>query len=270
MTRRKKKIVAIILLVAIFVALSLTPPLSRILKTNTTNIFSPVVRVISAVGRKIGQICSVTFRGNNVVSQKIKLQEELDTLKAEKAILDEKLKGIESLYEQYDELKQIGFKALPADIIAWEPDIWYSTMLINRGSNDGVVLGTLVTKGENLAGRVVEVKGSWSRVRLLSDRRSVIPAVIREKGVKGVVMTTADNRLVMDYIDDIKEVKVGDVVITSEANHKYEEEHIIFPQGLVIGKISKIEVSKPAWYTATIEPAVDFRKLEKVSVLVLE
>jgi rod shape-determining protein MreC len=273
LTRRRKKIVALLVLVMIFVLLSLTPPISRIIKTNVGNIFSPVTRVISAIGRKIGQIWDVTFHSDNVVAEKTRLQEELDTLKAEKAILDEELRKLKAFHEQLERLNQmtdITFRIMAADIIGWEPNTWHSAVLINRGSGDGVTIGSLVVEGDCLVGRIVEVKSRWSRVRLLTDRRSVAPALIKGKGIKGIVVTTSDNRLLMDYMDDVKDLEPGDTVITSMTNHQYEKDNIVFPQGLMIGTIAAVNRDKSVWYSAVIEPAVDFSRLERVAVIVME
>ena len=74
----------------------------------------------------------------------------------------------------------------------------------------------------------------------------------------------------MDYIKDLEGVGVGDVIITARANHRYEDEKIVFPQGLIIGTVVSKGTEKEGWYSATIEPAVDFSKLDKVSVIVVK
>ena len=270
MFRRRRKILALVALVLIFVFLSLPLPVSRAVKTVLGNFLSPVTRAVSAVGRKIGQIWTVTFRSENVVSEKIHLEEELMAVKAEKAILEEKLRGMESLHEQFGLLEGSGFEVVPADVIGWEPDVWHSTVLINRGSRDGVSIGDLAAEGDKLVGRITEVKSGWSRIRLLTDHRSAVPALVQRKMTKGIVVTTAHNRLKMDYIKDLEGVGVGDVIITAQANHRYEDEKIVFPQGLIIGTVVSKGVEKEGWYSATIEPAVDFGKLDKVSVIVVK
>ncbi len=266
----RRKITAIIILVLIFVFLSLPLPVSRAVKTALGNIFSPVTKVVSAVGRKLGQIWTVAFHSKNVVSEKIHIEEELNALKAEKTILEEKLRGMESMQEQLRLMEGSGFEFLPADVIGWEPDVWHSTVLINRGSRDGIGKGALAAEGDKLVGRIVEVRSGWSRVRLLTDQRSVVPALVQKKRIKGIIVTTARNKLKMNYMSDVKGLEIGDMIITAEANHRYEDEKIVFPQGLIIGTIISIDLEKQGWYSATIEPAVDFGKLEKVIVIVIK
>jgi rod shape-determining protein MreC len=267
--RRRRKIAALVALVLVFAFLSLPLPVSRAVKTTLGNFLSPVTRALSAVGRKVGQIWTVVFHSENVVSEKIHLEEELAAMKAEKTILEEKLRGVESLHEQLGLLEGSGFEVIPADIIGWEPDIWHSTVLINRGTGDGISIGDLATEGDKLVGRVTEVKSSWSRIRLLTDHRSAVPALVQKKMTKGIVVTTAHNRVKMDYIKDSEGVEPGDVIITAHANHRYENEKIVFPQGLIIGTVVAKGAEEQGWYSATIEPAVDFGKLEKISVIVV-
>ena len=270
MFRRRRKIIAIVALLLLFILLSLPLVVSRTLKTTVGGFFSPITKAVSAVGRKMGQVWIVTFHSNNIVAEKGRLEEQLNSLEAENAVLEEKLKGMEFLNEQFNLLEGAGFEIVPASVVGWEPDIWHSTVIINAGSRQGISLGDIATQGDKYVGRIVEVKAGWSRVRLLTDHRSAVPALVQKKRTKGIVVTTALNEIKMDYMNNLEGVEVGDIVITAEANHRYEDEKIVFPQGLVIGTVSTLDSEKEGWCSAAIKPAVDFGKLEKVSVIVVK
>lgn len=298
MIRRRRRLVALGIFLIIFVFLSISVTVSRPLKGVVGQVFAPVMKVVAAIGRKFGQIWTVTFHSDNVVSEKSRLEDEVNKLRFEKKDLEEQLRGMRSLEEQLSSIKgwleEMGrwseeftlvhrddFELLPAHIIGWDPEIWYSTVLINRGSRDGIGRGSLVVEGDKLVGRVIEVRSGWSRVRLLTDHSSVVPAMVMRKGdgggngsaealVRGIVVTTEKRELKLDYLADVKGISVGDSVVTSEANHRYEEERIVFPPGLKIGTITLINAETGASFSAMVEPAADFRNLEKVYVIVVK
>ena len=135
---------------------------------------------------------------------------------------------------------------------------------------DGVTKGSLASEGDKLVGRIIEVGRGWSRVRLLTDPKSVVPALVQKKGIKGIVVTPAQNQLRIEYLDNTQGILEGDIIITSEANYRYEDEQIVFPQGLVIGSIIYIEPKEKGLFSAAIKPAADFQKLEKLMVIIVK
>ena len=270
MERHKRAITAAGLILLIFIFLSLPLSISSAIKTRLANVFMPVTKTVSAVGRKFGQIWDAAVHSDSMVADNAHLKEEIDTIKAEKAILEEQLKGLKATSEQLQALEGSGFEILSANIVGWEPDIWHNTVIINRGAKDGITKGALAADGDKLAGRIIEVGSGWSRVRLLTDPESVVPALVQKKGIRGIVVTTARSQLRMEYIDNTEGIGEGDVIITSEANYRYEEEKIVFPQGLMIGTISSIEPKQQGLYSVVIKPATDFKKLEKLIVILVK
>ena len=266
----KRKIIAIVLIVAVFIFLSLPIQISSVIKTKLAEVFSPVTKSLSAVGRKLGQIWDAAIYSDSIIAEYSKLKDEIKVIEAEKALFIEQIRGLESASEQLKTLEGSEFNILVADIVGWEPDIWFNTVIINRGYRDGITNGALACEGDKLVGRIIETGRGWSRVRLLTDPRSVVPALVQKKGIKGIVVTTAKNELRMEYLDRTEGIIVGDVIITSEANHRYENEKIVFPQGLLIGTIKSIEPKIKGSYSAVIESAVDFNKLEKLIVIIVK
>ena len=69
-----------------------------------------------------------------------------------------------------------------------------------------------------------------------------------------------DDRLRLEYMSDVFDVVVGDVVVTSGIDG-------IYPKGFVIGRIESVERAGTAYKRITIKPAVDFSSLEEVLVV---
>jgi rod shape-determining protein MreC len=76
-----------------------------------------------------------------------------------------------------------------------------------------------------------------------------------------IVGKEGDPPLRMDFVSNLADVKPGDVVITSGADG-------IFPRGFRIGTVEKTERGDGLSLAITVRPAVDFRALEEVLVVV--
>jgi rod shape-determining protein MreC len=64
----------------------------------------------------------------------------------------------------------------------------------------------------------------------------------------------------MEYVSEIADIVVGDVVVTSGIDG-------IYPKGFVIGQVESVEKSGSAYKTILVRPAVDFSRLEEVLVV---
>ncbi len=266
MFKNKKRIIIIFTFLVIFIFLSLPLPISRNIKTSITNIFSPVLRVVSGIGHKIAQIWDVTFHSTNIVSESEKHKSKIKELEAENVKLKEEIRTLKSFNEQLAELEGSGFTLVPARIIGRDPDVWHRTIIINRGSKSKIGSGMPVVYGKNLVGRIIEVKPRWSRVRLIFDSQSRIPGLIQKLRTKVLVETSAFNQLKIEYMEE--EPKEGSIVITSQLSLSPEEEKI-FPQGFTIGKIISKKKEQASW-SAILEPTIDFKTLEEVFVVIVE
>jgi rod shape-determining protein MreC len=76
-----------------------------------------------------------------------------------------------------------------------------------------------------------------------------------------VVVGGGDERLRLEYVSEIADVVVGDLVVTSGING-------IFPKGFAIGRVEAIDRTGGAYRRITVRPAVDFSSLEEVLVVV--
>ena len=64
----------------------------------------------------------------------------------------------------------------------------------------------------------------------------------------------------MEYVSEVADVIVGDLVVTSGIDG-------IYPKGIVIGRVESVEKSGGAYKRITVKPAVDFTSLEEVLVV---
>jgi rod shape-determining protein MreC len=99
-----------------------------------------------------------------------------------------------------------------------------------------------------------------AKVQLLIDRNAAAGALIERSRAQGVVVGAGDDLLRLEYVSEIADVVVGDVVVTSGIDG-------IFPKGFIIGRVETVERSGRTYRRITVSPAVDFSSLEEVLVV---
>lgn len=149
--------------------------------------------------------------------------------------------------------------SIEARVIGFPPENAVQSVTIDKGSRSGVALDDGVVAPQGVVGRVVEVDPFTSKVALVTDFTSVIPALVQRGRYWGIAKgNQADIR--MEYVSQDAALRVGDRIVTGEARS--------FHSGAVIGTITAVERSDSALYqTAVVKPAVDFSTLDRVVVL---
>jgi rod shape-determining protein MreC len=210
----------------------------------------------------------VTFHSNNIVRENLRKEREILQLRTELRLAEEQIRQLASAHEQLRDLMKLGHQVIRARVIGREPDSWYHTFLIDRGVKHGVGRGMPVVHGENIVGRVIETGGTWSRVRLILDPQSAIPAVTVEGRVAGVIVGRGVAAMKMTYIEHTARIKVGDTVVTAHLGRVLDHDEAPLPEGLVVGEVVSLSPEEEGLYqSAELESAVEFRDLREVFVV---
>lgn len=174
-------------------------------------------------------------------------------------------------YENQRLLKLLAFKErysgrftlLGARVIGRAPSNQYSTITIDRGSQDGVRKGMVVVADAGLVGQILAVGPHSSQVLLIIDREGAAGAMLQESRTPGVVEGGRDDPGMLRMIDlpyDAR-IKKGQLVITSGLGG-------VFPWGIPIGKVVKFENQQSDLDKyALVRPLVDFDRLEELFVI---
>ncbi|MHA6344968.1 rod shape-determining protein MreC [Roseivivax sp. CAU 1761] len=127
--------------------------------------------------------------------------------------------------------------------------------LINVGSRDGIVDGWAAMDGIGLVGRISGVGANTSRVILLTDATSRIPAVIQPSGQRALVQGDNSPAPPIDFLEDPDMVRAGDRIVTSGDGD-------VFPPGLLIGQVAQSPGGR-----LRVRLAADYERLEFLRVL---
>ena len=137
----------------------------------------------------------------------------------------------------------------------------FKTLLINKGTVDGLQAGLPVLSDQGVVGRIKETSWHASRVLLLTDAQSNIDGMIQQSRAQGILQGAGSAGCSLKYISRTEEVLEGDAVITSGMAG-------VFPKGLPLGVVTGASRSNGGLFQKIdVAPAVDFEKLEEVLVL---
>jgi rod shape-determining protein MreC len=151
---------------------------------------------------------------------------------------------------------------LPAELVGVDVSAWFRSVLLSRGRLHGIYAGMPVTSEDGLVGLVTTTSRTAAKVKLLLDRQSAVDGVVQRSRARGIVRGgLADEQLGFEYVARGGDVEIGDQIITSGLGG-------VYPKGLRIGRVVGVsEPDRKLLVTATVEPAVDFARLEQVFVM---
>jgi len=136
-------------------------------------------------------------------------------------------------------------------------------IVIDKGSNDEVVLSQLIIGSDGAVGQVVQVTPMFATVRLLTDPTQFMPVKNSRNGIRGIAKGIASNKkgMIVEYVPLDSDVKVGDLFLTSGIGNS-------FPSGYLVGRVTSINDSLDASFLSIIlQPAQNMNKLEMVLII---
>ena len=162
-------------------------------------------------------------------------KDELENLKSKeissKIIISEN-KELKNLIEDYT----LSSNKILAKVIVDHGSPFLRTIIINKGSSEGLEIGTNIYDRNYLVGRVIEVNYKSSRVLLLSDLNSSVPISITPGNVQAIVVGDGKNSGEIKYIKDnlAKYIEDQSIAYTSGTGS-------IFKSGIPVGRVSETE-----------------------------
>jgi len=157
--------------------------------------------------------------------------------------------------------KEVPRPMIAARVVGKDPSAWSKTVIVDKGSRDGVRQGAPVVIPEGIAGVVVEASARYAKVLLLIDPNSAVDALVQKTRARGIVKGGGGDFCVFDFVLRKHEISVGDTVVSSGLDG-------VFPKGLRVGRISEIvRLNAGIFQKVSVTPYVDFEILEEVFVI---
>lgn len=128
------------------------------------------------------------------------------------------------------------------------------SMFIHAGQKSGIKRFDVVLSEGAIIGQVDQVGGKTSRVLLINDSQSRIPAFCEKSQQEGVLYGNPDGTLTLSFVKKPQALQKGEVVFSSGVDG-------YFPRGKPLGTIFKIDDD-----IVLINSFVDFRNLHYVQI----
>lgn len=139
---------------------------------------------------------------------------------------------------------------------------WRRTLILNRGTRDGVRPRDTIITAQGVVGQVVQSLSPWSSVVLLiTDPESEVSVLVQRTRAQAVVKGTGGPLLELAYLPKPTNIRKGDAIVTSGKGG-------VYPSGLLVGRVSRLSKDESGTSAlAYITPAADLSGLEEALVL---
>ena len=248
--------------------------------------FSSIISSISSRVARVGSIFAALFQKPVEKDRLEALENKVEQLEIQLGAERDKYGRLKEFYERsglaeetVPEKTQVNIFRLAAKVIAVEPTDWFRYLTIDKGENDGVtedmavitwpdsVMDTPYLTGA-IVGKVTDVHKYSAKVQLITDQWSVVAVTIGSQGDMALMngQPIKENCIIDEILLTTHNfLKKGDAVVVDERSS-------IFPPGMLVGRISRIEekgIEEEGTYFCRIvvEPAFEFSKLKEVMVL---
>ncbi len=232
---------------------------------------------LAFVRNPLATIISWTTDRTNSVADVLEGPRDLQTARDEIALLQAQVEVLERENEELREIQgeyqllldlfnrarqQPDFTRLTAAVIGQDTSPSLRSIIIDKGSDDGIVVGMPVESARGLVGQVFRTTANSAQVVLISDNASSIPARLGSSRATGLLRGGGlGGSVSIDWIDLQYEIAIGEVVLTSGLGGK-------FPQDMVIGRVIEVQRNEAELFQrAIVQSAVEFDALEIVFVI---
>lgn len=255
--------ISVILMLLTFVFDIPLKPLNEVVSVTVV----PLQKGVSIIGESLYSKKELMIQVNELVDKNNELMKQVNDLTYENNILMQdkyELNSLRKLYEldqTYSDYPKTG-----ARVISGSTGNWFSTFIIDKGSNDGMKVGMNVLAGGGLVGRITEVGANWSRVLSIIDDTSNVSCMVLTTNdhlmVSGSLQTMENGYINFSQLsENAKDVEVGDKIITSNISD-------VYLPGIQVGNISYMEKdSNHLSISGYVTPSVNFEHISEVLVI---
>ncbi len=162
---------------------------------------------------------------------------------------------------------------MAARVIAMDGIPWIKSMVLNRGSCDGISGISAAIVGRDLGiksgivageivGEVIDVGRHNSRLLLITDYDCRIAAIDQRSRVRGILVGAGHGLCTLKFVQDKSDVKVNDIIVTSGLDG-------IFPSGFLLGKVVSISPGSAAslFQVVKVKPLIDLDRVRWLGII---
>jgi rod shape-determining protein MreC len=234
------------------------------IRNTAQDAFSPVQSGVSDVVSPVTDFFHGVFQYHHLQDENARLRQQVTQNQADQVA------AADAQREQQDllDLLKLDFvgdiPTVAARVVAGAASNFQATIVIDRGSDDGLLNGMPVVAGGGLVGRLEQVSSHQATVLLLTDASFQVGVRLSPSGDVGVAGGQGPGKLLtVDLVDPSTSLPPGTVVVTSGLQGSP------YPPSIPVGTV-KTASTPPGGVRqqVTLAPVVDTGRLAFVKVLV--
>ena len=230
---------------------------------------NPVMRGLAPIQSILSQITHFAADSVNGFGEVKELKSENERQRREIERLNRELAGlIEAVNENKTLRALLKYKEanpewdiISARVIGYDPTNLAESIIIDRGTKDGLQKGMVVIADGGLTGRIAQVFDNSAKVLLIVDPSSAVNAMVQRSRAQGIICGLPGGELEMRYVQQGKDITEGDPIITSGHGGS-------FPKGILIGFVSEMSGNDlDLFKNVKVKSMIKFDELEMVLVI---
>ena len=234
----------------------------RLIRLWAADLVTPVERVVHGANQGSHGFWSEYIDLRRVQEQNKQLQETVDRLRLEQAMLREDALQGQRLQTMLKFQENYIYKTTPAQVIGTSGSNQSYVVWLDKGSDDGLERDDAVITPDGIVGKVRDVFSHTAQVLLINDQTSGAGVILEKTRIRGILRGNAAGLpQVIDILAD-QRIQPGEKVLTAGGDQ-------IFPRGLPVGSVERMErdPERGAFANVIVKPAADLQRLDEVLVI---
>ena len=187
------------------------------------------------------------------------LQRDLQQARLENQVMRRDLAHFEREGSLLDYRNEIASQTMAAEVIGGGANAHSKEIILNKGRRDGVKPGMAIVVAEGIVGKVLAAYPGSSLGLLINDADSGAGVILGGSRVRGMLRGQGRRECLIDYVEHEVVVKVGEEILTSGEDR-------IFPKGLLVGRVARIEPGTD-FQEIYMEPYARLDRLDEVLIV---
>lgn len=263
---RRPTLLFIVVLSVLFVLMSLSSRTRYIGETRTLaersvmTIFSPVPKLVNLIGGTASDMYHGYLDMRRAVNENLLLNRKVAALTAENLKLRQTESDLRRIRGLLGYSEQIAMQTSLGHAVMLDTSGRFKSLIIDRGSDDGVDVNDAIVNANGLIGRVILTTKDMAKIQLITDANCSVGSLLERTRRQGVLRGDGTNAAALHDIPTLADVKAGDRVLTAGIDG-------IYPKGIPIGVVVKAAQGPNLFKNITVKPSVDFGTIEEVIII---
>ena len=223
-------------------------------------LFAPVLEAVDWAYVNVSDAYNGYFAMRRAVHENDALHRRIAELTAENVALRSRNVDLSRLRAILGYSESVDLPATLARVVMIDTGGRFKSLILDRGSNEGIRVNDPVLSAEGLVGRVVLTTPSVAKVQLILDGGSSVGVHFERTRRQAVARGTTEDDLSVAFVPFTADVVPGDRIFTAGIDG-------VYPRGILVGTVTSVEKGKDLFKTVHCAPSSDFSSLEDLIVL---